>query len=396
MSDPRIPLSNCLPTEIEYHNCLEQPFEVLGLYEPHSTGRFYRLPRYLFEDESINDGVKTNAKHSSGGRVRFATDSPWIVVAAEVAPKGIHSHTTLGGTSGIDVYVAPRGRVNRSYRVCCFAQPVSPDYPVAYPPDALPEGLVNIYYGEHPDPRINPVIQTCYYFATHDLHNEHEVELNLPNYSTLFQIYVGIQPGSRIFAPRPYTNRCPVLAYGSSIDQGCAASRPGNTWLSHIGRRLDIDTINLGFSGADRGEAALAHFIAEQKISLFVMNYEANIPSIEHLAQTHRPFYEIVRRAQPDLPIILVSMPRYPKVPDRSPQPRIDRNRTNRIIVDTYNYGLSQGDQNLYYVDGSTLYGGSDQDACIVDHIHPNDLGFLRMADRFESVIRQALGLYYN
>ena len=126
------------------------------------------------------------------------------------------------------------------------------------------------------------------------------------------------------------------------------------------------------------------------------MNYEANIPSIEHLEQTYRPFYEIVRRAQPDLPIILVSMPRYPKVPDRSPQPRIDRNRTNRIIVDTYNYGLSQGDRNLYYIDGSTLYGDSDQDACIVDHIHPNDLGFLRMADRFESVIRQALGLYYN
>ena len=141
MSDPRIPLGNHIPTEIEYHNCLEQPFEVLGLCEPHSTGRFYRLPRYLFEDESINDGVKTNAKHSSGCRVRFATDSPWIVVAAEVAPKGITSHTTLGGASGIDVYVAPRGRVNRTYRVCCFAQSVSPDYPVAYPLMPYPRAL---------------------------------------------------------------------------------------------------------------------------------------------------------------------------------------------------------------------------------------------------------------
>ena len=49
-------------------------------------------------------------------------------------------------------------------------------------------------------------------------------------------------------------------------------------------------------------------------------------------------------------------------------------------------------DKNVYFVDGKKMFGKEDRDMCTVDGSHPNDLGFLRMADMVEPVLR---GLLY-
>ena len=51
----------------------------------------------------------------------------------------------------------------------------------------------------------------------------------------------------------PVANR-PVLFYGTSIMHGACASRPGMAIPAIIGRRLDLPTVNLGFSGNGRME----------------------------------------------------------------------------------------------------------------------------------------------
>ena len=45
----------------------------------------------------------------------------------------------------------------------------------------------------------------------------------------------------------------------------------------------------------------------------------------------------------------------------------------------------------VWFIDGESLWEGKDRDACSVDGCHPNDLGFMRMADRIEPVLREAL-----
>jgi len=45
----------------------------------------------------------------------------------------------------------------------------------------------------------------------------------------------------------------------------------------------------------------------------------------------------------------------------------------------------------LHYLQGEHLLG--DDTEGTTDGSHPNDLGFLRQADAFEPVLRQALGL---
>ena len=54
----------------------------------------------------------------------------------------------------------------------------------------------------------------------------------------------------------------PVVVYGTSITQGANASRPGMAYTNILSRRLNVEFVNLGFSGSGRGEPEVAEVIA--------------------------------------------------------------------------------------------------------------------------------------
>ncbi len=74
--------------------------------------------------------------------------------------------------------------------------------------------------------------------------------------------------------------------------------------------------------------------------------------------------------------------------PDREGVTRFAR---TSVIYETYQNARARGDRHVYFVDGAELYGDSDQDSCTVDFLHPNDLGFMRMARRLRPAVGQAL-----
>jgi lysophospholipase L1-like esterase len=53
---------------------------------------------------------------------------------------------------------------------------------------------------------------------------------------------------------------------------------------------------------------------------------------------------------------------------------------------------ISAKDGNTHLVDGLELLGPSDTDA-FQEGVHPNDLGFVRIADRIEPILRRILRL---
>lgn len=61
------------------------------------------------------------------------------------------------------------------------------------------------------------------------------------------------------------------------------------------------------------------------------------------------------------------------------------------IIRATYEHAVNAGDKNVYFIDGESYFGTEDRDACIVDRTHPTDLGFYRMTQVIEPVIRKIL-----
>ena len=120
------------------------------------------------------------------------------------------------------------------------------------------------------------------------------------------------------------------------------------------------------------------------EMSAFVYDYDHNATSPEELRQTHRPFFEIIRRHNPTLPIIMLTRP----YGDTDP---VDTEERRKVVYETYQSALDSGDENVYFIDGQTLFGNTDRDACTVDLIHPNDLGFMRMAMGIFPVLKNVL-----
>ena len=44
-----------------------------------------------------------------------------------------------------------------------------------------------------------------------------------------------------------------------------------------------------------------------------------------------------------------------------------------------------------YFIDGETFFGDIDRYRCMIDGTHPNDLGFARMAEVIEPIIKDIL-----
>lgn len=72
-------------------------------------------------------------------------------------------------------------------------------------------------------------------------------------------------------------------------------------------RRNNIDFINLGFSGSEKGEDAIVDYMAGLEMSAFVCDYDHNAPDAEHLVATNYKMYEKIRKAHPNIPYIILS-----------------------------------------------------------------------------------------
>ena len=121
-------------------------------------------------------------------------------------------------------------------------------------------------------------------------------------------------------------------------------------------------------------------YIAGLDLGMFVYDYDYNAPTVEHLAATHFPGYLTVRRAHPDIPIIMASRPNFDS-PHEDGQARRD------VIAASYERAKAEGDRNVYFVDGAKVFRTFFADGCTVDGCHPNDLGFFRMAEAFGAVM---------
>ncbi len=210
-----------------------------------------------------------------------------------------------------------------------------------------------------------------------------EVQINFPLYGGVKSVKLGFPADSKIAPPTKRAYK-PIAFYGSSITQGGCVGRPGNSYCNIVCRALDADCRNLGFSGSAMGEQVVAEYIGSLELSAFVMDYDYNSPSEEHLRQTHRPFFETVRKMQPDLPIVL--MTHVWTFEDRE----TDFNRV-KIVKETYDAAVAGGDKNVYFIDNTDLFRSPMQDLYTVDALHPNDLGQFVMAQEVYKTLAVAL-----
>ena len=205
----------------------------------------------------------------------------------------------------------------------------------------------------------------------------------LPRNEIIADIEISVSDDAVMLPPTPYKHAKPILYYGSSITEGGCCESIMNGYNAIISRHLDVDYYNFGFSGNARGDLNMAKYIAGIDMSIFVYDYDHNAPTVEHLKKTHEPFFKVIREQNPDLPIVMMTRPAitYSK----------DHRERRDVVRETYESALRAGDKNVYFIDGETLFGDTDRELCTVDLIHPNDLGFAKMASVVEPVIKQIL-----
>lgn len=89
--------------DIYYYDVKESPFRIYGVLQPSQTEDFYRrLPTEIAL--SINEGVAMLYKNTSGGRIRFRTDSPYVAIRAEMSGIVDGSNISLCGGASFDLY----------------------------------------------------------------------------------------------------------------------------------------------------------------------------------------------------------------------------------------------------------------------------------------------------
>jgi lysophospholipase L1-like esterase len=108
----------------------------------------------------------------------------------------------------------------------------------------------------------------------------------------------------------------------------------------------------------------------------------------EWVAERMRPLIARLRQAHPRTPIVLVEHAGHANAPVlETHHPSYEE--SNASLRRIYEELRKAGDRNLFYVRGNKLVGADG--LATVDGIHPTDLGFMRMADAMEPVLKRAL-----
>lgn len=326
------------------YSCKEKPIKVFGVPFWEQTKRFERLPL----------SVRTNSKHLDfsgrrcpGARIGFRTDSPVITIKVILKSFTPDIGMSIFSCQSVNVMIGDRQKAT-------FAGLVNP-------PNYNEKVFEKTFYKE---PKME------------------EITLWLLRNEEIEDVEISISEEAIIEEPTPYKYG-PALYYGSSITEGGCCCNVTNSYSALLCRWLDLDFYNLGFSGNAKGEIEMADYINTINFNMFVYDYDHNAPSVEHLENTHEAFFRHIREKNPKTPILMLSKPNF----DFS-QDAIAR---RDVIRRTFLNALADGDRNVYFLDGEVFFEEEDRELCTIDTIHPNDLGFYRMAKAILPVMKKVL-----
>lgn len=327
-------------------------FAVAGLpWFQENDGEFWRLPAR--SKETFPPAVWNLALDPTGGRIRFRTDSPTVAVKLEwPRPPGMRNMHAFG-QSGVDLYAGD-----------------------AYWGTAVPDK----------DAAPGKVYEHVYFRGQPRAMRDITIYLSL--YSPVKVVAIGLEKDATVEAAKAFAVAKPVVYYGTSITQGGCASRAGMSYQAILGRRLNLDQVNLGFSGNGKGEAALARAVAEIDAAVYVLDFAQNNGGVESLSQVYDPFIAILRERRPETPIVAIT-PIYASNESTGSRRNEEMRAHIRKVVSRR---IADGDTRLQLIEGPDLLGPSRVDG-LVDGTHPNDLGFQWMADGIGERLRKLLGL---
>ncbi|MBP5408053.1 MAG: SGNH/GDSL hydrolase family protein [Bacilli bacterium] len=296
---------------------------------------FKRLHNNIF----ISDNVSVLMKHPSGINTIFTTNSSTIKIKAKLAGAAYMSHMTAVGTIGFSLYVLKKNKW-----VFIGATKVNSD-------DYVSTVIKNM------DKKLNTY------------------RLYFPLYQELKEAYVGVDINSKFNFERVKMDN--LVLYGTSISQGGCAARPGMDYGAILGRMLNLNVINLGFSGSCKIEENMVQILNDIDKKYLILELESNSPGYDHMKE-HLSYMLENLKDKDKFDIYLIS-----------------RFSDGETLVNTnlkkYRKGFRELQMSFPYVkflNGEELtkelgYEGT------VDGAHMTDLGFYHLALKLAKIIKR-------
>ena len=352
--DNRLDSCGTVATDTKWLNARDAVFSLHGVLYDESQGVYTRIPKKLAE--SLNSRILMLSYRTSGGRIRFLTNSPYVALRVSLPAFRPISNMPITLTHGFSLYVNGK-----------FEHRFAPNFDVF---------LSGHNYSKPLDSRIHFEASASFFDVNADFKL---CEIYFPLYGGVADIEIGIKNGANIKKAHDYKIKRPLVFYGSSITQGACVSRPGNDFLSILSRKLDCDYVNLGFSGHGNAEDEIIDYMCSIDASLYAYDYNLYGDRPDRILPPHYSVYERIRRARPGTPILFYDKPFFDF--DTTYE------RRRNIIKESYRTAKNAGDDLVGNVEAEKLFGNEDRDCCVADGAHPNDLGALRMAYAFLPVV---------
>lgn len=371
--------------------------------EPQAGGMLRRLP--FAAKGVVRDTIFGASEDTAGLAVRFRSDARSLLINASLLSAGEEmAHMPATGESGFDLYCFDEQ--SKTFRWLALWSPAGHAHP-------WPTAASGTLTGAAPLP---------------PLPNGHEREfiLYLPLYNGVKYVSIGVDDSATLqpstsASPRP----APVVFYGTSITQGGVVSRPGMAFTNIIGRLLEREVLNFGYSGQGYMEISVASFLVKVKdAGAFVIDCNPNMahvdwcgicgtqdptgkcpcngPSGAHggagpagIRNRTVPLVEYIRsHGHPTTPIVLAEGTEYGSG-------WLDNYggsyaEFNAALRESYLKLVAAGDKHVFYVFGKDLYANDthaiDIDSPTAAGCHPTDVGHYRVSRHYSAVLPDWLG----
>jgi len=308
-----------------------------------------RLPARA--EGKVRKAVWDLSRQSAGMLARFETKSPSLWVRYRLtSPRLALSHMPATGVSGVDLY----SHDGDAWRWVAVTRPSKLDV----------SGRL---------------------FADQPAEEARSFQLYLPLYNGVEKLELGVVEGHELQPmPRRSQKAKPIVCYGTSIMHGACASRPGMAWPSIMGRMLDREVCNFGFSGNGRMELEVGQYLAELDPAVFVIDCLPNM-SPKMVAARTQPLVKQLRAARPSTPILLVEDRTFTNAWFQK-QRLAQHEQRRKALREAFAALQAAGVGGLHLLAGGGLLGGDSEGS--TDGSHPNDLGMVRQAHAVAAAVR--------
>ncbi len=356
---------------MKWYNPQNEPFKLYGFPFYQKDKVYRRMP--LVPSCPLPEAVDALANETAGGQIRFHAKFKELAIQVSLAAKpGFYDqikapHTAETTKQSFDLYLSKDGK-----------------------------DFVFINVSKNMD-------DSKYFYESSLISLEEEQELDVlilfPCYGGVDKVLIGLDDQAEVSAPwHCFEDDKKVIVYGTSIQQGASASRPGMGQAALLSRWLNRETYNLGFNSNGKCEPEVAEVIAEiENPSVFIISTEGNCPTNEWLQEKLAAFIDVYRKKHPKVPIVVLpfSITGYDTFVPHLLERRIRAREIQRGIVEERQ---SKGDENiyLYILDEGVMRevnGHSVWHDITVDGLHYNELGFYQTTEGLYKFLKDTVNI---